>query len=100
MSPSRLNDLLHASPARPYHIVPSTSKPPLDIVETILKDPASERCIVELEVGRYDQEGFEKVQLPLTAYLSWMRDGTEGGRMNGKQVYLAQWRGLEDVRQA
>lgn len=65
----------------------------------LLDDPQVHKCVVDLEVGRYDQpEGFEQVQLPLVAYLEWLRGGHENGSMNGKQVYLAQWRGLEEVR--
>ena len=97
MSALRLKELLASQPAQPYHLVPSIPKPPLDILDGMMEDPASEHCVVDLEVGRYDQDGFEKVQLPLTAYLSWLRDGKEGGQMQGKQVYLAQWRGLDDV---
>jgi hypothetical protein len=68
-----------------------------DLIDRILEEPESERCIVEIEVGRYDRD-VEKVQLPLSYYLRWLKEGGEGGQMNGKQVYLAQWRGLEDVR--
>lgn len=99
LSPCRLRELLAQQLPRPVHIVPSEAKPPFDILKAILDDPASEQCVVDLEVGRYDEEGFDKVQLPLSAYLSWLRDSNERGRMRGKQVYLAQWRGLEDVCQ-
>lgn len=83
----------------PIHLIPD-SKPEQaerwDIIDVLLKDHQAAKCVVELEVGRYDQD-VEKVQLPLVAYLEWLKDGREGGKMNGKQVYLAQWRGLEEV---
>lgn len=64
----------------------------------MLDDREADNCVVDLELGRYDQPGFEQVQLPLRSYLKWLMDGQENGKMNGKQVYLAQWRGLEAVR--
>lgn len=67
------------------------------MLDILLEDPQIDKCVVDLELGRYDQPGFEQVQLPLRAYLEWLAGGNESGKMNGKQVYLAQWRGLEEV---
>jgi hypothetical protein len=90
-------ELLQAETPTPVHLIPKTPDyERIDIIDILLKDPASQTCVVDLEIGRYDQD-VEKVQLPLAFYLEWLRDGREQGKMKGKQVYLAQWRGLEDV---
>lgn len=68
------------------------------VLDMLLDDPQIDRCVVDLELGRYDHPGFEQVQLPLRAYLQWLANGNESGKMKGKTVYLAQWRGLEEVR--
>lgn len=84
----------------PIHFVRGDGGGPLeqqpDIIDLLLQDPASQNCIVDLEVGRYDKD-VEIVQLPLPHYLEWLHSGEEEGKMNGKQVYLAQWRAMEDV---
>ena len=94
-----LSDCLHAANPRPLHLLPrqASAHGKRDLIDRILEEPESERCIVEIEVGRYDRD-VEKIQLPLSYYLRWLKEGGEGGQMSGKQVYLAQWRGLEDVR--
>ena len=89
---------IQANPAVPLHLIPRIPITRANIVKTLLDDPKSQQCVVELEVGRYDEPDIQKVQLPLTSYLEWLMDGSEHGRMGGRQVYLAQWRGLEDVR--
>lgn len=96
-------DLVNQNPAEPIVIAPKNPilKQPRTVIDMLLDDPEVDRCVVDLEVGRYDQaESFEQVQLPLAAYLHWLRGGHENGKMNGKQVYLAQWRGLEEVKAA
>lgn len=83
----------------PIHIVPGSSGTSQDygaVLRDLADDPDASQCVVELEVGRYDKD-VQKVQLPLSFYLDWLVRGDESGQMNGKQVYLAQWRGLQDV---
>lgn len=95
-------ELVNQDPPEPTVIVPKNPilKQQRTVIDMLLDDPEVDRCVVDLEVGRYDQAGaFEQVQLPLAAYLHWLRGGHENGKMNGKQVYLAQWRGLEEVSQ-
>ena len=97
---SLLRQCLQSEIQEPLHIVrrqvdAATS---IRLMELLQSDPDAQRCIVELEVGRYDQD-VEKVNLPLIQYLDWLQDSpSHGGKMNGKQVYLAQWRGIDDVR--
>lgn len=83
----------------PLHIVRKQvdTAPNIRLMELLQSDPDAQLCIVELEVGRYDED-VQKVQLPLLQYLDWLQDSaSHGGKMDGKQVYLAQWRGIDDV---
>jgi hypothetical protein len=101
LTPNEFLDCIRKEPAEPLVLTPRNPilKQKRTIIDVLLDDPSVRKCVVDLEVGRYDQpEGFQQVQLPLVAYLQWLRDGAEQGKMNGKQVYLAQWRGLEEVR--
>lgn len=66
-----------------------------------------ENRLIEVELGRYDQpaEGFDRVTMRLGQYLDWLNlqrtpGGAESNRIDGKQLYLAQWRGADEVRSA
>lgn len=51
---------------------------------------------VDVELGRYnDKEAFEKVSIPLSAYLDWLQEGNS--TVGGKQMYLAQSNLIHDV---
>ncbi len=57
--------------------------------------------IVDVEVGRYDDPNpgaFEHASMPLRYYLDWLGDPSSSTRqIDGKQVYLAQWRARDEV---
>lgn len=57
--------------------------------------------LVEIELGRYDhaeQRAFDRISMRLGQYLDWLDHAERSdGSIDGKQVYLAQWRGRDDV---
>lgn len=56
---------------------------------------------VEVEVGRYDkvESGvvFDRAEVMLESYLNWLENAPKGNG-DDQQVYLAQWRALDQVR--
>ncbi|OCH86640.1 Clavaminate synthase-like protein [Obba rivulosa] len=73
---------------------PWTSSRAADLLHALRTD--SDR-LVELELGRYDSpDVFDRVQMPLGRYVDWL-ERSEGGKVDGRQVYLAQWRGAEEI---
>ncbi|THH31665.1 hypothetical protein EUX98_g2560 [Antrodiella citrinella] len=62
--------------------------------------------LVEVELGRYDDPssaGFDRVTMSLGQYLDWLgllsSPGNAGrNQIDEKQVYLAQWRGADEVQ--
>ncbi|EMD36308.1 hypothetical protein CERSUDRAFT_95643 [Gelatoporia subvermispora B] len=59
---------------------------------------ASDR-LIELELGRYDVRGpgaFDRIEIPLGHYVEWL-ERSKSGCIEGKQVYLAQWRGADEI---
>ncbi|KAH9925731.1 uncharacterized protein B0H18DRAFT_876881 [Fomitopsis serialis] len=61
----------------------------------------AEDRIIDIELGRYDDTvagSFEQVSLPLGRYLDWIEsDQSNGGKVAGRQLYLAQWRASGDI---
>ncbi|KIP09374.1 hypothetical protein PHLGIDRAFT_126381 [Phlebiopsis gigantea 11061_1 CR5-6] len=58
-----------------------------------------EERIVEVELGTYDDirsSNFDKIAMPLGRYLDWLEETAEG-TVGGRQLYLAQWVGREQV---
>lgn len=58
-----------------------------------------ENTIVDVELGTYDDiptRNFDKIAMPLGRYLDWLQE-TKEGTVGGKQLYLAQWVGREQV---
>ncbi|KAF9811505.1 hypothetical protein IEO21_06556 [Rhodonia placenta] len=57
--------------------------------------------LVDIELGRYDNAApgaFERVPMRLGQYLDWLEDDTRsGGTIGGQQLYLAQWRGKDEI---
>ena len=62
--------------------------------------------LIEVELGRYDHPGaFDRVTMRLGQYLDWLDvlsspDGAGRNKIDGRQVYLAQWRGADEVSSA
>ena len=55
--------------------------------------------VVEVELGTYDDirsSNFDKIAMPLGRYLDWLEETAEG-TVGGRQLYLAQWVGREQV---
>lgn len=61
----------------------------------------AEDRIIEVEMGCYDEVvagSFEKISMRLGHYLDWLEsDESIGGKVSGRQLYLAQWRASDDV---
>lgn len=60
---------------------------------------SGEDRVINVEVGRYDDRtpgAFDHVSMRLGQYIDWLETNTSG-EVGGRQVYLAQWRGSEDV---
>ena len=65
-----------------------------------------EDSLVEVELGRYDSPGdFDRVTMRLGQYLDWLDQlcspgNAQANKIDGKQLYLAQWRGSDEVSSA
>ncbi|GBE84356.1 hypothetical protein SCP_0603350 [Sparassis crispa] len=57
--------------------------------------------LVDVELGRYDDTApgaFDRMPMRLGQYLDWLEsNGGSGGKVGGQQVYLAQWRGTDEI---
>lgn len=83
LTASAFKELSRDVQAVPLHLIRAAApRPDLFKLLRSVKDR-----FVEVELGRYDQQ-FEKVSIPLSAYLDWLEDGNS--TVQGKQMYLAQ----------
>lgn len=57
--------------------------------------------LVEVELGRYDDTAFDRIPMRLGQYLDWLEStNRRDGKIGSQQVYLAQWRGNDEVGRA
>lgn len=88
----------HAVPLRIRHSV-QTGKSKAN--ELLCRLRSAEDRIIEVELGRYDDVvagSFEQISMRLGHYLDWLEsDESSGGKVGGRQLYLAQWRAGDDV---
>lgn len=76
--------------------LPSTQPSRAKQLVSALKENGN--TLVEVEHGRYDQVAsgsgsFDRVEMPLGYYIDWLENNESAeGLVDGKQLYLAQWR--------
>lgn len=76
--------------------LPSTQPSRAKQLVSALKENGN--TLVEVEHGRYDQVAsgsgsFDRVEMPLGYYIDWLENNESvRGLVDGKQLYLAQWR--------
>ncbi|PCH37078.1 Clavaminate synthase-like protein [Wolfiporia cocos MD-104 SS10] len=88
---------LHFTSSRDQQPTPQRSR----AEELIQNMRQSEDRLVEIELGRYDRAAsgtFDRVPVCLGQYLDWLESAERSdGLIAGQQVYLAQWRGSDEV---
>ncbi|KAH9837958.1 Clavaminate synthase-like protein [Rhodofomes roseus] len=95
--------LRHAtsSDSIPLHIHRPSSTGKSRAHELLRRLREAEDRIIDVELGRYDDAtagSFEHISLPLGQYLNWIEsDQSNGGKVAGRQLYLAQWRASDDI---
>lgn len=81
------------------HLASSSHESKAQILLCNLRE--AEDRIIDVELGRYDDiaaGSFEQVSLRLGQYLDWIEsDQSSGGKVAGRQLYLAQWRASDDI---
>ena len=113
VSPQPVQDVLTQDPLELLQCAQSCHAVPLRIQQSIQTGESranellcrlrgAENRIIDVELGRYDDiiaGSFEQISMRLGQYLDWLESAeSSGGKVSGRQLYLAQWRASDDVR--
>jgi len=98
-NPEAFRDFVSSGSSVPLHFkhVPSQHDSRAETLIRALRK--GEDRLVDIEVGRYGIGQFDHVPMRLGQYLDWLEsDERTNGTVGGHQLYLAQWRGNDEVR--